>query len=139
MISNDNPISQGAHHPMLIGNNYRSTNGNRSIVARLSPSSVFYPKLLLTFWRAAKLAKQGIYDNTTCIRDTAYIFRCLEDVGLRFEIENVLSFKNLKTPCVFVSNHMSTLETLGPCNLGYQWYQRYHSIPGRYGFIWKTG
>jgi 1-acyl-sn-glycerol-3-phosphate acyltransferase len=35
----------------------------------------------------------------------------LESVGTHFEIVNYDTFKNLDHPCVFVGNHMSTLET----------------------------
>ena len=39
------------------------------------------------------------------------MLKALEAVGVHFEIENLNSFRKLREPCVFVSNHMSTLET----------------------------
>ena len=40
----------------------------------------------------------------------------LESVGVNFEIENFAAFKDLDSPCVFIGNHMSTLETFVlPC------------------------
>lgn len=44
------------------------------------------------------------------------ILRALESVGVKIEIENLSAIQNLKHPCVFVCNHMSTLETFVlPC------------------------
>ncbi|MCJ7812202.1 1-acyl-sn-glycerol-3-phosphate acyltransferase [bacterium] len=45
------------------------------------------------------------------IEGSTDIMRALESVGIQFEIENVDAFRNLDSPCVFIGNHMSTLET----------------------------
>lgn len=37
--------------------------------------------------------------------------RALEGTGVRFEITGIDDFKGLEGPCVFIANHMSTLET----------------------------
>jgi len=111
-MSTDNSSTNcGDLQPALIGDSYRSQNGRTPFIKRLFPSNIFYTRLLHIFCRASRLAKQGKYDNTDCNRDTHQIFRCLEDVGIRFEIENMTAFKNLNTPCVFIGNHMSSLET----------------------------
>ncbi len=112
MSTDNNSINCDDLQPALIGDSYCSHNSRTPFINRLFPSNIFYTRLLRIFWRASRLAKQGLYDNITCSRDTHYIFRCLEDVGVRFEIENMSSFKNLNTPCVFIGNHMSSLETM---------------------------
>ena len=111
MSNNNSSIDHSDLQPSLTGDSYCSHNGHISLISRAFPSNIFYTKLLLIFWRASRLAKQGRYNNTTCNRDTHHIFRWLEDAGIRFEIENMASFKNLNTPCVFIGNHMSSLET----------------------------
>ena len=67
-------------------------------------------------WDASWLAKKGRYSNERWIHDSLLIIWALESVGISFEMENLAAFRNLKTPCVFISNHMSTLETFVlPC------------------------
>lgn len=112
MSTGNSSINLGDLQQALAGDSYRSRNGRTSFIARLFPSNIFYTRLLWIFWSASRLAKKGLYDNTTCSRDTHHVFRCLEDVGVRFEIENMTVFKNLNTPCVFIGNHMSSLETM---------------------------
>lgn len=112
MSTDNKSINCGDLQPALIGDSYRSRNSRTPFIKRLFPSNIFYTRLLRIFWRASRLAKQGKYDSTDCNRDTHRIFLDLEDVGIRFEIENMTAFKNLKTPCVFIGNHMSSLETM---------------------------
>jgi 1-acyl-sn-glycerol-3-phosphate acyltransferase len=39
------------------------------------------------------------------------VIRALESVGVRFEIEGMENMASIDGPCVFIGNHMSTLET----------------------------
>ncbi len=39
------------------------------------------------------------------------MLRALENIGVKFEITGIDHFRELKEPCVFLANHMSTLET----------------------------
>ena len=66
--------------------------------------------------KASKLCKKGAYTNDHWIQDSLHTIRALEGVGGRFEIKNLDIIQNLDSPCVFVSNHMSILETFVlPC------------------------
>lgn len=97
-------------------NEYRSPDRRISGLGRKFPSLRFYTTLLPCIWKASRQAKKGQYSTERCVHDTLLVSRALESVGIRFEVENLKAFRNLETPCVFISNHMSTLETFVlPC------------------------
>jgi 1-acyl-sn-glycerol-3-phosphate acyltransferase len=77
----------------------------------MMPSLYFYPKALFHVFRASRLAKRGRYDNAEWCHDSLGTFRALEGVGIRLEITGAENFRSLDEPCIFVANHMSTLET----------------------------
>lgn len=90
---------------------YRSPIRKINWFARKFPSLVYYLKMLrLVFWGANE-ARKGDFNVEKRVWGSISIVRALESVGVRFEIENIASFRELESPCVFVSNHMSTLET----------------------------
>lgn len=75
------------------------------------PSLFFYLRMLSVVWRASRLARRGRYDSTRWADSSGAIIRGLEDVGVRLSIEGIEYFADLPGPCVFIANHMSTLET----------------------------
>lgn len=82
----------------------------------MAPSWVFYPKMLLNVLKASKLSKKGLYTRQEWVRSSLNIVKALESVGVHFVIRNAAIFQKIKFPCVFVSNHMSVLETFVlPC------------------------
>lgn len=92
-------------------NVYRSPNQKTSFFARTFPSLVYYLKMIrLILWGSRK-AKKGEFTTETRVEGILKIVKALESVGVKFEIENLAAFQELESPCVFVSNHMSTLET----------------------------
>jgi 1-acyl-sn-glycerol-3-phosphate acyltransferase len=85
-------------------------------VAGCLPTFVFYTKVLGIVYHAAKLAKKGLYDNQGWIESSISTVRSLESVGGRFEVRGLENVQSLKSPCVFIGNHMSILETFVlPC------------------------
>jgi 1-acyl-sn-glycerol-3-phosphate acyltransferase len=65
---------------------------------------------------ASRLAKRGAYTNSRWIKSSLATVKALEAVGGRFDIENVAAVRRLESPCVFIANHMSVLETFVlPC------------------------
>lgn len=95
---------------------YRTEEKSASIIARISPSLKFYSQISFIVFKASSLAKKGIYDDEKWSSSSLDALKALESAGIRFEIKGVENFKNLNTPCVFVGNHMSTLETfILPC------------------------
>lgn len=61
--------------------------------------------------RAGARAKWGTYDTTAWCKSSLEVLRALERIGIKVEITGIDHFRELKGPCVFLSNHMSTLET----------------------------
>ncbi len=90
---------------------YRSPDSRPSWFARLAPSWVFYPKLVEIVFRASRIAKRGEYNSEAWIRSSLDVVHLLESVGAKFVIENTTAYRDLESPCVFIGNHMSTLET----------------------------
>jgi len=65
---------------------------------------------------ASRLCKKGAYTNDRWIQSSLNTVKALESVGGRFELQNLAIPRKLESACVFVSNHMSILETFVlPC------------------------
>jgi len=95
---------------------YYSPNQPTHWFARSNPTLVFYAKISMIILKASKLCKKGAYTNNHWIQDSLNTIKALEAVGGHFEIKNLDIIRKLETPCVFVSNHMSILETFVlPC------------------------
>ena len=62
--------------------------------------------------RTRKLALKGFYDDAVWAESSVDIFRLIERTGGIFEIEGMENIDKIDAPVVFVSNHMSTLETM---------------------------
>lgn len=90
---------------------YTSPYRNLSWFTRTFPSPIFYPKMIRIIFRASKKGKRSMYDGRAWIESSRAICSALESVGVRLKIENVSLLAKLDAPCVFVGNHMSTLET----------------------------
>ncbi len=72
---------------------------------------VFYAKLLKIVWQACQVAKAGQYSNERWVYDSYLVGRAIESVGADIIIKGHENLSKIDRPCVFVSNHMSTLET----------------------------
>ncbi len=96
------PITDGA---------YRTAPGKASLLGRLSPSVVFYSRIPGVIFRAGAKAKRGRYDDGEWAKSSLSVVQLLEDAGARLEITGLDHVASVKGPCVFIGNHMSTLET----------------------------
>ena len=95
---------------------YRTPERSGSGMAACLPTLVFYTKAFGVVRRAAKLARQGLYDNRQWIGSSITTVRALESVGGRFDCQGLEIVQRLASPCVFIGNHMSILETFVlPC------------------------
>lgn len=95
----------------LTGDTYRTAPRHISFAARLFPSAFFYWHAFLVVFRASSLAKRGRYDTRAWCNSSLATLRALEQVGVQVEVSGIDYFRNLNGPCVFIGNHMSTLET----------------------------
>ncbi|MBM3131671.1 MAG: 1-acyl-sn-glycerol-3-phosphate acyltransferase [Chloroflexi bacterium] len=93
-------------------NSYRSPIRRASWFARRLPSLTLYSIFVYLVVKAAWQAKRGKFTREKRVEGSLNLLRALESVGVGFEVENIKAFRELEGPCVFVSNHMSTLETL---------------------------
>jgi 1-acyl-sn-glycerol-3-phosphate acyltransferase len=101
---------------LTIQNSYKTPKTPISWFARKFPTSIFYAKVLLTIWKASKSAKREDYTGERWIQSSIDIVKALESVGGSFEMQNVAVHRKLESPCVFIANHMSILETFVlPC------------------------
>lgn len=95
---------------------YQTKEVNLTEIAKISPSFQFYRQILPIVFKAANLAKKGIYNDEEWCKSSVNALKALESAGVKFDIRGVENFINLKEPCVFIGNHMSTLETfILPC------------------------
>lgn len=80
------------------------------------PSLRFYTRLAAVLYRAGKKAAGGVYSADDWISSSEEVGHILESVGADIRIEGFEHVRSLEGPCVFVANHMSTLETFFlPC------------------------
>ena len=97
-------------------NNYISPARSIPWFIRRYPGVGFYARILWIIFTASRLAKRGRYKDQDWIQSSLNTVRALESVGGRFELRNLSVIKTLNSPCVFISNHMSVLETFAlPC------------------------
>ncbi|MFC1770102.1 lysophospholipid acyltransferase family protein [Nitrospirota bacterium] len=84
----------------------------------LLPSLIGYYRMFMIVYSNARLAKHAPYGAHEWEKASFSILQILEDVGVKFHIEGLEHVRDLDGPCVFIGNHMSTLETfLLPCLL----------------------
>ena len=75
------------------------------------PNISFYLRMCATLKHAANLAQAGLYNSDAWITSSVDIRAAMEKCGTKITVEGFGNFKNIDGPCVFVGNHMSTLET----------------------------
>jgi len=95
----------------LEGDTYGSGTRHVSCFTKALPSLVFYANILSIVLRGSRKAKRSRYDTSDWSNSSFESLRALERVGVQAEITGMDSFKALAGPCVFIGNHMSTLET----------------------------
>lgn len=76
------------------------------------PSLAFYSQLALgpVPWLFGKAA-HGQCDDNAWIYGSAWCGDILENIGCSIDIRGMANLTRIKGPCVFIANHMSTLET----------------------------
>ena len=94
-----------------VNSDYHSPDRKIGWLTRLGPGPVFYLKMARIVRSGSRAARWGAYSDERWIRDSRMILGALESVGVRVSVENTAAFINLPSPCVFVGNHMSILET----------------------------
>ena len=97
-------------------NSYKTPKPQASWVSRIFPTSMFYIKMFRVVLEASKFSKKGEYTSERWIQSSLDIVEAIESIGGSFDLENISAHGKLKSPCVFIANHMSILETFVlPC------------------------
>lgn len=91
---------------------YETVSENISFLSRGLPSFVFYCKLLKNLLQISRVVKESRFNRQAMHDSSLAVFTALESVGVKIQITGIENFRTLDTPCIFVANHMSTLETL---------------------------
>ncbi len=91
---------------------YQTAPQRPSLLARLFPSPAFYYRFVRIVFGASALARRGRYDDAEWHASSLAVMRGLEAVGVQIELSGLDIFSQVSGPCVLVSNHMSTLETI---------------------------
>ena len=90
---------------------YRTGLVRISLMARALTSLTFYASLVAIVFRGSAKAKRGQYGTPEWCENSLATLRALEAVGVKIEITGTEAFTAVEGPCVFIANHMSTLET----------------------------
>jgi 1-acyl-sn-glycerol-3-phosphate acyltransferase len=98
------------HNVLAEHDNYTTSCEIKSSI--LSPTLKFYIRLLAIIISSNIKTKRNIYDGYNWVASSLKIFDQLEKAGIKFQIEGMKNFQSFDGPAVFISNHMSTLETL---------------------------
>ena len=62
--------------------------------------------------RSRSIALRGLYDRRAWAESSYRVFRLIEECGGRFHLRGLDNLRTVHGPFVFISNHMSTLETM---------------------------
>ena len=86
----------------------------RKVLDRITLNTRFYfmIRYISIILRDSKVALAGNYNKEIWAATSYNIFRLIEECGGRFHIEGLDNLHICKEPVVFISNHMSTLETM---------------------------
>lgn len=95
-----------------ISDNDEYTTAPSRLRKRLFPSFYFFPNMLRILIYSNRQAKKGIYDDVRWYDSSIDTLGSLERTGIKFHITGMNNMRKAEGPVVFVSNHMTTLETV---------------------------
>ena len=91
---------------------YKTKERSISLFSKIFPTVSFYSKALIITCKTSRIAKRSMHGRIEWSRSSQDILRAIESVGVKIEMKGIEHVKRVEGPCVFVANHMSTLETL---------------------------
>lgn len=96
----------------LTGSAYRSIATRVTLMSRFFPSFSFYSKLFSgpVHWLCRRAARNAC-DDAAWVYASVWVSELMERMGCPIEVEGLDAIDNVDGPCLFVANHMSTLET----------------------------
>ncbi len=100
---------------MLINSEYHTPEDlPRSLGDTLSLNTRLYfmGRYIGIIFSTRRAAIKGLYDTQAWVDSSLFIFHLIEECGGRFHITGLDNIRNTEGPVIFLSNHMSTLETM---------------------------
>jgi 1-acyl-sn-glycerol-3-phosphate acyltransferase len=97
-------------HILTSGDAYH-TSSKRGKSFFSNPSISFFRRFVKIVIDSGLLAKKGKYGNSEWIDSSLRVLKALEDAGVEFDITGLKNITSFEGPAVFISNHMSTMET----------------------------
>lgn len=97
--------------PLSQTDQYITPSSRKMWLARFMPTFIFYIRMINVTFRCAYLGRKDQLKGDNYSRQSWRMLRAMEAAGGIFHIDGLDHIRNLKTPAVFVANHMSTLET----------------------------
>ena len=76
-----------------------------------NPSFEFYKHMLWILIYSNNKARRGVYDDYNWVASSLDIIGRMEEVGCTFHFTGMANLHKFDGPAIFISNHMSTLET----------------------------
>lgn len=98
--------------------NYTTKNNARILIDKLFLNTRIYFtfKYIQLILKNRKLAVRGKYDRKVWALSSFKVFKLIENCGGKFHIQGIDHIRNCDEPVVFVSNHMSAMESMiFPC------------------------
>ena len=93
------------------GSEYHTPEREIGWLSRLFPSLSFYSRLIEIVWSDSRKIKKGIYDSAAWQDGSGRTIKALEMAGCRLDVTGMENLKGIDRPCIFIGNHMSSLET----------------------------
>ncbi|MCK4507987.1 MAG: 1-acyl-sn-glycerol-3-phosphate acyltransferase [Desulfuromonadales bacterium] len=93
------------------GTEYQTPEHKIGLLSRLFPTLSFYLKLILIVWGDSRKVRKGGYDSAAWHDGSARTIKALEASGCRLQVTGLENLKGIDRPCIFIGNHMSSLET----------------------------
>ena len=93
------------------GDRYSTPASSAGYFAARFPSLAFFWKVLGIIRHDGNLARAGKYFPATWAQGSMNTLRALESCGVTVHVQGMDHIDDVDGPCVFIGNHMSTLET----------------------------
>jgi len=93
------------------GTEYRTPERKIGAFSQMFPSLSFYLKVMSIVWHDSRQVRRGSYDSAAWHDGSVRTIKALEMSGCRFEATGMEHLKGVDRPCIFIGNHMSSLET----------------------------
>lgn len=95
----------------LCGDTYSSPKSSTGLFARIFPSLSFYFRLLRPFIWLCRRSAKGLCDDSAWVHGSLCVSELMEATGCKILVDGMQNIDSVDGACIFVANHMSTLET----------------------------